>query len=85
LGIIFWISVYLVSWWIVLFAILPIGIRSHADEGTEARPGEDPGAPVNPNLLRKFRTTTWVTAIVVAVIWVIVRFELISLPVLPQG
>ena len=28
------ISIYFVTWWIVLFAILPLGIQSHAEAGT---------------------------------------------------
>jgi predicted secreted protein len=85
MGIIFWISVYLVTWWTVLFTILPLGIRSHEEEGVERIPGQDPGAPANPNIKRKFITTTWVSAIVLAVIYVIVTFGLIPLPELPGG
>ena len=40
--------------------------------------GGDPGAPVNPNLKRKFFTTTWVSAVVFAVLWLIIRFNLIQ-------
>jgi hypothetical protein len=35
--------------------------------GIKPPPARDPGAPVNPNLKRKFITTTWVSAIVFAV------------------
>ena len=45
----------------------------------------DPGAPVNPHLMWKFITTTWVAAIVFAVIWAVIRFRLIELPPLPSG
>ena len=85
MGLGFWFSVYLVTWWIVLFAILPLGVRSHAEEGTEPFPGADSGAPANPNIPRKFFTTTWVSVIVLAVIYVIVEFGLIPLPQLPKG
>jgi predicted secreted protein len=65
-----WIlSSYFIAWWGVLFVILPLGVRSHADEGTTAEPGNDPGAPVNVNIKKKFLTTSWVTAILIAVIW----------------
>jgi predicted secreted protein len=64
----------------VLFVILPLGIRTHAEEGSEPFPGADAGAPANPNMKRKFVTTTWVAAIVLAVVFVVVEFGLIPLP-----
>ena len=45
--------------------------------------GGDPGAPSNPNLKRKAITTTWVAAILTAVIWLVVRFSLVPIPSLP--
>jgi predicted secreted protein len=77
------VAVYLVIWWTCLFAILPIGARSHWEEGVDTPGGGDPSAPVNPNLKRKFITTTWVSAIAFAVLWLVVRFHLIGLPEIP--
>lgn len=74
------ISCYLVIWWTVLFAVLPLGSRSYHEAGIKVTDGGDPGAPVNPNLKRKFITTTWVSAIVFAIIWGVVNFNLIPLP-----
>jgi predicted secreted protein len=79
------ISIYLVIWWLVLFTILPLGVRSHHEEGVEVPGGGDPASPVNPNLKRKFFTTTWVSAIVLAVVLVVLHFGLIPIPDLPQG
>jgi predicted secreted protein len=39
-----WAAIYVVVWWITIFAILPIGVRSQ-DEAGEVVPGSDPGAP----------------------------------------
>ena len=80
MGLTFWVSVYLVIWWTVLFVILPLGVRSHAEEGTEPHPGADSGAPATPHIARKFLTTTWVAAIVCAVVFVLVEFGLVPLP-----
>ena len=66
----FSVSVYLVIWWTVLFGVLPLGNRTHAEMGVDLGDGGDPGAPVNPNLRRKFLTTTWIAAIVFAFVWV---------------
>jgi predicted secreted protein len=76
--------VYLVIWWTVLFAVLPLGARSYHDAGVAPPPGCDPGAPMEPNLLRKFITTSWISAIVLAVLWAIVAFKLVPLPNVPQ-
>ena len=74
-----WIAIYLTIWWTALFAILPLGTRSHAEMGVEVPGGGDPASPVNPNLKRKFITTTWIAAVVTAVIWVTVTFHLVKL------
>jgi predicted secreted protein len=79
------VAIYLTVWWTVLFAVLPLGVISHAEAGIDKGDGGDPGAPVDPKLKRKFITTTWVSAIVFALIWVVVRFQLIDLPSLPSG
>lgn len=79
------VAIYLTVWWTVLFAVLPLGTVTHAEAGIDKGDGGDPGAPVDPKLKRKFVTTTWVSAIIFAVIWVVVRFHLIPLPSLPSG
>ena len=68
------IAVYLTIWWTVLFAILPLGVQSHAEAGIDKGDGGDPGAPVDPKIGRKFITTSWVSAIVFAVLWVLIWF-----------
>lgn len=78
------IAIYLTIWWTTLFAVLPLGSRSHAEMGIEVPGGGDPGSPVNPNLKRKFITTTWVSAIIFLVMWGVWHFHLIRLPDLPS-
>ncbi len=85
MGLAWTISIYFVTWWLVLFAILPIGIRSHQEAGIEHVAGCDPGAPYKPRLLRKFATTTWVTAILVGALWLGFYFDLIHVPTLPEN
>ena len=76
------IAIFLTIWWTVLFAVLPIGVQSRADAGLP-NDGSDPGAPVDPKLKKKFITTTWVSALVFAVLWLVVRFGHIDLSRLP--
>ena len=78
------IATYLVIWWVVLFAILPLGAKSHAEAGMDVTDGGDPGAPVNPNLKKKFITTTWVSAVAWLIVMAIVKFGLVTLPPLAQ-
>jgi len=77
------IAVYLTIWWTVLFAVLPLGAKTYAESGIEVTDGGDPGAPVNPNLKRKFITTTWVSALVMAVLLALLHFHVIDLARVP--
>ena len=76
------VAVYLTIWWTVFLSILPLGVTSHAEAGIDLGDGGDPGAPVDPKLKRKFITTTWVSAVILAVVWLVVYFHLIHLPAL---
>jgi len=57
------IAIYFIIWWLVLFAVLPWGVRSQHETGEAITPGSDPGAPVVPHLKRKLIATTIVAAI----------------------
>jgi predicted secreted protein len=57
------IALYFVIWWTVLFAVLPFGARSQADEG-EIAAGTDPGAPTAPALREKAILTSLAAAVV---------------------
>jgi predicted secreted protein len=62
------IAIYFVVWWIVLFAVLPWGMRTQEEEG-EVTLGTPESAPANPRLLQKAVWTTIVSAIVVGAGW----------------
>ena len=55
--------VYFTIWWIVLFAVLPWGVRSQEEAG-EIVPGSEAGAPAAPRLLLKALWTTLISAVV---------------------
>ena len=55
------VAVYFLIWWIVLFAVLPWGVRAQGEEGV---PGTDPGAPLVPHLRAKLVWTTLVATVV---------------------
>ena len=56
------LAIYFVAWWIMLFAVLPFGVRSQHEAG-EVVPGTDPGAPVMPRLVRVVVLNTIITAV----------------------
>ena len=58
------IAIYFLIWWIMLFAVLPWGVRAQGEEGA---PGTDPGAPTVPRLRAKLLWTT----IAAGVVWAI--------------
>ena len=77
------IAIYFIIWWTVLFAVLPLGVRNPHEAGKEIEGGQEPGAPVDPQLGRKALITTAVSAVVFAVIYVIITQRWISLNDLP--
>jgi predicted secreted protein len=72
-----WVSgvvLYTILWCIVLFAVLPFGVR----QADKADLGYAAGAPANPQLVRKALWTTAITAILWLVIYAIVKADVIS-------
>lgn len=74
----FAIAIYVVIWWTVLFAILPIGVRTQDEDGVVV-PGTPASAPTRPRLLRVIVLTTLVSALVFALLWAAVRYDVLNL------
>jgi predicted secreted protein len=72
------VAIYFVIWWVVLFAVLPWGVRSQHETGA-VTPGTDPGAPAIPNLARKLVWTTIVSCIVFAICFLVYKYRLVSI------
>ena len=68
------VVVYLLVWWTVLFAVLPYKVRQ--PDNIEA--GRGTGAPENPHLKQKFLMTTFISAIIWIIIWVLIRVDIID-------
>ena len=47
------ILVFVISWWLFFFMMLPIGVQTQAEAGDEMVPGTVESAPKKPRLLRK--------------------------------
>ena len=72
------IGIYIIVWWTVLFAVLPLGTASETHE--PPTDGAQWGAPATPNLKRKFITTTWVSAIAWIVVMLVIYTGWLPLP-----
>ena len=68
--------IYIIIWWIVFFAILPIDVNRSKSVKIE---GEDPGSPENPKILRKFIHCTGITTIIFTIIYLLIKFEYLNL------
>jgi predicted secreted protein len=72
------LAVYFLVWWLVLFAVLPWGVRSQEEHG-EISPGSDPGAPAIPRLWLKLFWTTLVSGLVYGLLYVVYANRLVTL------
>ncbi len=72
------VAVFFLIWWVVLFAVLPWGVRSQ-HEGGEIVPGTDPSAPAIPKLKWKLLWTTLVSAAIFAACYVVYVDRLVTL------
>ena len=73
------IIVFIIIWWIIFFSVLPIGIKSKKNGISGKVEGEDPGAPQNPYIFRKFIYTTLITIIIFSIIYYIISNEYFNL------
>jgi predicted secreted protein len=60
------VAIYFVTWWLVLFAILPFGVKTQDDEDNVTL-GTVSTAPRGPHMLRAVIWTTIVTSILMGV------------------
>jgi predicted secreted protein len=68
--------IYIIIWWIVFFAILPIDVEREKPVKID---GEDAGSPENPKMLKKFIYCTGITTILFIVIFLLMKFEYLNL------
>lgn len=62
-------AVYFIIWWITLFAVLPLGLKTQAESG-EVVPGTHESAPAKPRMALVAGVTTMIaTAIFAGFYW----------------
>jgi predicted secreted protein len=79
----FGFALYFIVWWIVLFAILPFGVRTSEEAGEDGSPGFAESAPHRPQLLPKMLATTVISGIIFAALYAIIAHHVITLDDIP--
>lgn len=69
---------FAVIWAMVFYLVNPFWQKSQAEDG-HVVPGTPASAPIDPKLRLKALVTTGVTAVVFAAVFVVVKFELVTL------
>ncbi|NQV22529.1 MAG: DUF1467 family protein [Rhodospirillales bacterium] len=73
------IVVYLIIWWLVLFVVLPFGVRTQHETGEGIEPGTPESAPAKSRILFKFSVTTGIATTLWAMAYAIIKYEIISI------
>lgn len=71
-----------IAWWLAFFMMLPVGVRSHLEDGSVV-PGTEPSAPTAPRLWRKAGWALVIALIIWAALFSLVEFKLVSLDDIP--
>ena len=77
-------ALYFVIWWMVLFAVLPFGVKSQFETG-EVVPGSEGAAPQRPMLWWKALATTLIALAIWGVVCLFVTGKVISLDAIHIG
>lgn len=64
------IAIYLLFWSLTLFTILPLGVKTWHEDKASPVPGQADSAPQDPQLRRKLKLTTVVSAILFGLYYV---------------
>tara|TARA_B100000579_G_C22278439_1_gene597145 strand:- start:181 stop:426 length:246 start_codon:yes stop_codon:yes gene_type:complete len=68
--------IYIILWWVIFFAILPIDVDRQKPVKIE---GEDAGSPENPKILKKFLFCTGITTVIFTIIYLLMKFDYLNL------
>ena len=78
----FSIAVYFIIWWLVLFAVLPFGVRTQDDTG-ETVAGTPGSAPAVHRMARTALITTIISVFLFALLYLTLTRKWISLDAIP--
>jgi predicted secreted protein len=72
------LAIFVVIWWTVLFAVLPFGVRTQAEDDAVV-PGTPASAPTHPRLARVVWLTTGVSCVLFALFLLVVSYHTAAL------
>lgn len=78
------IALYLMIWWMTLFAVLPFGVRTQGEAGDVVE-GTPASAPVAPRLRRVVTINTIVATITFLFVWTALDRDWLGLYIPPEN
>ncbi len=82
MGIVSAFVVFSVTWFLALYCLLPVRIRSQEEAGDVVPEGSMTGAPSNPNLRIKMIGATVISGVITAVAWYLITNRIVTLATL---
>lgn len=77
------VAIYFILWWVVLFAVLPFGLKTQDEDG-DVTLGTVASAPKGPHMLSAVIRTTLVSAVIFAAYYVAVAYYGFSFDNIPR-
>jgi len=77
------IAIYFIIWWTSLFALLPVGLRTQAEENNVTL-GTVASAPATPRIGRAFLRTTFVATLIFAAYYYVTQISGFGLDDIPH-
>ncbi len=79
------LAIYFIIWWLVLFAVLPFGLKTQQDDDDEGVTlGTVASAPKGNHMVRAMITTTIISAIIFGLYFVATRYLGLGFDSLPK-
>jgi predicted secreted protein len=78
------IALYIMIWWMTLFAVLPFGVKTQGEAGDVVE-GTPASAPMTPRIVRAMLINTVVAAFVFAFVWTALERDWMGLYIPPEN
>jgi len=71
--------IFAVTWFIALYCLLPVRVRSQEEAGDIVPEGSMKGAPSNPNLGIKMIGATVISGVITAIAWYLISSRIVTI------
>jgi len=68
------VIIFILVWWCVFFAVLPMGVKGRWEDEDDGVEGAEPGAPTSPEMKKKLILTTKISFF----IWIAICLFILS-------